>query len=218
MKFIDKTQEPESFTMWKEQANDDWQPIWDDLRNPEKPELHDALLAEQGYICCYCNDRIGKPSPKSHIEHIKPRSHFESDRLDYRNLVSSCQGKDEKHLPIHCGPAKDDWPDATAFNAGLMISPLDVNCETTFSFTATGEIRPADGMRNEAASETIKHLGLNVRKLQASRNAAIEGILEGIESETIDSLQRLIAGFSSKDEAGRLQPFCSAIIYILKSF
>jgi uncharacterized protein (TIGR02646 family) len=216
VKFIEKNQEPVSFTIWKKQANNEWKPTWDTFQSPEKPELHDALLAEQGNICCYCNDRIGKPSPKSHIEHIKPRSQFEADRLNYRNLVASCQGEDEQRLPIHCGQAKADWPDMTAFNAGLMISPLDEHCEDAFRFTAIGEIRPADGLLNAAARETIKRLHLDVKKLEASRRQAIEGVLEGIEAETVDSLQKQIASYSQKNEDGNFLRFCSAIIYILK--
>ena len=218
MKFIEKSQEPASFTIWKEQANDDWKPTWDNLGNPEKTHLHEALLSEQGYICCYCNERIGRPQPKSHIEHIKPRSHFENDMLEYKNLVSSCQGEDENRLPIHCGQAKADWPDVDAFNAGLMISPLDEQCEVAFRFTVIGEIRPAEGLLDAAARETIKRLCLDVRKLEASRRLAIEGALEGIEAETVDSLQQQIASYSQKNEDGKFLPFCSAIIYILKQY
>ena len=60
MKYIQKGEEPTSFTDWKSKANQDWQPTWDVLRASEKRDLHNALLKEQGYICCYCEMRIGK--------------------------------------------------------------------------------------------------------------------------------------------------------------
>jgi hypothetical protein len=34
MRFIQKNSEPASFTHWKQQANADWQPSFDDLRKP----------------------------------------------------------------------------------------------------------------------------------------------------------------------------------------
>ena len=219
MKWIEKGKEPASFKEWKDKANEEWTPTYETLSNPEKSQLHEALLEDQGYICCYCNDRIGKPAPKSHIEHIKPRSHFPAEALNFTNLVSSCQGENERRSPIHCGSAKADWPNEAAFSVGLMISPLDKKCESEFSFTGLGEIRPSDiGIRNAAATETIKRLGLDVSKLNAARRLAIDGILEGIEAETDESIQRLIVRFSDKDDEGRFTPFCSAVVYTLKKY
>lgn len=68
MKYIQKRQEPASFTEWKSKASEDWQPTWEILRSSEKRDLHDALLREQGYICCYCEMRITQQN--SHIEHL----------------------------------------------------------------------------------------------------------------------------------------------------
>lgn len=54
MKYIRKGKEPEEFTNWKNLENDDWKPNWDDnFQAPEKPIVHESLLREQGYICCY---------------------------------------------------------------------------------------------------------------------------------------------------------------------
>ncbi|NEP57985.1 MAG: hypothetical protein F6K31_13335 [Symploca sp. SIO2G7] len=50
MRWIEKSQEPESFTRWKAQANEDWQPRFDNLRSQEKRDLYAALLQEQGYL------------------------------------------------------------------------------------------------------------------------------------------------------------------------
>ena len=47
------------------------------LQNPEKRELHEALIQEQGDICCYCGMRITRES--SHIEHLKPQSSTDLD-------------------------------------------------------------------------------------------------------------------------------------------
>ena len=58
MRYIQKSQEPSSFAQWKALANEDWQPTWENLQNPEKNLLKEALLSEQYYVCCYCCGRI----------------------------------------------------------------------------------------------------------------------------------------------------------------
>lgn len=54
MKHIVKAEEPEELVNWKALANEDWQPTYDDLRGTEKRAVKNSLMAEQGYICCYC--------------------------------------------------------------------------------------------------------------------------------------------------------------------
>ncbi|MDM8565414.1 hypothetical protein QUF74_07150 [Candidatus Halobeggiatoa sp. HSG11] len=54
MKYINKGKEPIEFAEWKGLANENWQPSYDDLQNPEKTIVRTALMEEQGYICCYC--------------------------------------------------------------------------------------------------------------------------------------------------------------------
>jgi hypothetical protein len=39
MKYIQKQNEPQEFTDWKNQANENWQPIWDTLRSQVKQRL-----------------------------------------------------------------------------------------------------------------------------------------------------------------------------------
>ncbi len=73
MKHIKKNQEPEKFTNWKALENDDWKPSWDDnFQTPEKPVVHDALLKEQGYICCYCGMRITRTATTEKSNNASP--------------------------------------------------------------------------------------------------------------------------------------------------
>ena len=69
MKYIIKSTEPQSIIDWKNLANDDWQPSWDNLMNPQKGTLRESLVEEQGYICCYCQQRIDT-STRTEIEQI----------------------------------------------------------------------------------------------------------------------------------------------------
>ncbi len=92
MKFIKKEPEPAFLTSWKEGDHEDWVPSWGALDGTdEKKDLKDALMNEQGYICCYCNIRISREN--SHIEHFSPKNQetgFPDDALNYQNLLASC--------------------------------------------------------------------------------------------------------------------------------
>lgn len=111
MKYIKKGQAPQTFTDWKSQENENWQPNWDNLRGKEKSAVYDTLLKEQGYICCYCGRRISRET--SHIEHLKPRTNYPDLAIEYVNLLASCQGESEQPppIPLHCGHKKKDWYD-----------------------------------------------------------------------------------------------------------
>lgn len=116
MKFIIKGNEPKEFKDWKDLANEDWQPTYDILSNPEKNAVKKSLMAEQGYICCYCERRL--EDNDSHIEHLKPQSNPAVDPLDYGNMLCSCQDQIKKGEPRHCGNLKDDW-----YDEEMLISP-----------------------------------------------------------------------------------------------
>lgn len=212
MKYIKKREEPESFTAWKKLANEDWKPSWDNFSKPQKIDVHDSLLQEQGYICCYCGRLIS--SKTSHIEHLKPRKNYPQLTLDYTNILASCQRERQPKEPLHCGSNKDDW-----YDDRLMISPLDINCAEFFIYTEDGQNLPTEIIdKKVAANTTINKLALNIDKLQKMRSGAIEGILEGFEDLTDDEREMLLQRFCQPDEIGHNQEFCAAISYILKQY
>lgn len=215
MRYIQKGREPVSFTKWKLQEIENRQPNWADFRKPEKPIVNDALLKEQGYICCYCESRISKGN--SHIEHLQPKnkSKYPDLMFEYGNLMASCQGESEypPPKPLHCGHHKDDW-----YDKHLLVSPLDPTCVHYFRYSEAGEILPTrDLSKTTAASTTIKKLGLNIDKLRRLRESAIEGVLDDEFDELTETEKRkLIRFFDQPDENGQYQEFCSAVIYVLK--
>ena len=186
MRYIKKQQAPPNFTEWKDKADENWQPFWNsqatNFRNPEKKSVHESLLKEQGYICCYCQRRIDLNN--SHIEHFKPKDEKYHPKLslEYNNFLASCQKEkitvedsEEKireyaESPVHCGHAKGNW-----YDEKLTVSPLIQNCADYFRYTEAGEILPSeDPDKNEAAKVTIEKLGLD--KLKDKRLAVIEGL------------------------------------------
>lgn len=214
MRYIKKSEEPESFAAWKGLANEEWTPSWEGLSNPQKTDVHNALLQEQGLICCYCGMRITKES--SHIEHLKPRTTYPELALEYYNLLASCQGESEElpPEPVHCGHKKGKW-----YDQHLMVSPLEANCINFFKYNGDGEILPTeDSDKQDAAETTISKLGINIPKLTAMRREAIDGVLLAIDGLTDEEIQQLAQGYAQPDADGRYTPFCDAIGYILNQY
>ncbi|WP_434683511.1 retron system putative HNH endonuclease [Pseudanabaena minima] len=225
MRYIKKGQEPQSFTDWKSQENDNWKPTYSDLRGQIKSDVHDALLKEQGYTCCYCGMKINIDI--SHIEHLHPQNEQDPEQpknlalaIDFSNLLASC-GFSEKykisdpeqkyetalHCLQHCGCKRGNNP--------LSVSPLQVDCSDFFRYTGSGEIRPAeDPDKKKAASETIQTLNLNYDNLVAMREEAIDQAVQGLEELTVEDLEILIQSYEQPNR----QAFSFAITYILKQF
>lgn len=223
MRYIKKGQEPQSFANWKALENDDWKPTYSTLRGQIKADVHEALLKEQGYTCCYCGMSI--TSDISHIEHLQPQNEKDSDlsknlslAIDFSNLLASCGFSDKSkmsapeyekalHCLQHCGCKRG--------NKSLAVSPLQVDCADFFRYTGFGEIRPAeDPDKHQAASETIQTLNLNYDNLVAMREEAIDQALQGLEELKAEDLEILIKSYEQPNQ----QAFSFAIAYILKQF
>ncbi|MEH2400614.1 retron system putative HNH endonuclease [Nostoc sp.] len=212
MKYINKSEEPENFTDWKELANEDWKPSWNNFSKPQTTDVHNSLLKEQGFICCYCGRQIN--TDNSHFEHLKPRTTYPQLALDYTNILASCQKDTVRKEPLHCGKIKDKW-----YDKNLMISPLDVNCAEFFRYTEDGQILSTELPEKKVAADiTIDKLGLNIDKLKKMRSKAIEGILEGFEELTDGERQKLLHGFCQPNINGHYEEFCAAIIYLLNNY
>jgi len=203
MKCIIKQNEPQSFIDWKALENEDWRPCFDNLANPEKKRLKEALLVEQGYICCYCNRQISDED--GHIEHFKPQSDYQELALDYNNLHVSCLKEQSKSTPKHCGVAKGNW-----FEEGVTLSPLDTSCEQKFRYTDDGHISPLnDPDRNTQIF--INRLNLDDAILIQKRKEAIAGWLDDdlIQASNAE-LQRNITALETMNK-GEYTPFVIAI-------
>ena len=184
MKRISKGPEPRAFSDWKK--NDKMmqrgRPNWNRVEKTVRDNVHKSLAREQGFICCYCEAGISVDD--SHVEHFRPRSEFPHLQLCYDNLHCSCQRKTVKGVPSHCGHRKASW-----FDEDLLVSPLALECEERFKFTAYGEILPQQG-NDEGAKTTIRRLGLDLPKLRALRAAAIDELYELSEDEILRLLNR----------------------------
>ena len=209
MKKITKQNPPQSFVSWRDEGDVYWTPRYDDLAGAPKNHLHDSLLQEQGFICCYCG--VGINRDNSHIEHLVPQKMNSALALDYNNLLASCLRRTIKNQPRHCAVLKDNWYDPL-----LMVSPLYDDCEHRFRFDAFGVIT-AKNDADKGAHETIRRLGLNIDKLVAFRRKAIEGYLEILASMSSADIRTLISSLDHINANGSFIPFCFAIEQVLRT-
>jgi uncharacterized protein (TIGR02646 family) len=207
MKHIIKQSEPIKFSEWKSLANDEWQPTYSNLRGDEKRAVHISLMEEQGYICCYCENRLIEMD--SHIEHFRPQHDPMVDALDYGNIICSCQDRIKKGDPRHCGNLKNKW-----FDDKLLISPLEEGCENRFLFNGDGTITPTDPY-DKAAITTIKKLGLDLPLMNQSRNQAIELFLD--EDLTKEEFDKFVYDYLQKDNQGMFGEFWTTIKQLFES-
>jgi len=170
MKRVIKGAEPASFTDWKGSANDNWSPTYPTLQNPQKRELLEALLLEQGSFCCYCGRDIDTST--SHIEHFRPQENFEAFALDYQNLHASCLRETKPGNPLHCGHRKGSW-----FDEMRHISPMAEDCELRFRYLRTGEVQPA-ATEDLPAATTIEVLALNIPYLNNRRQNTLSRLFD----------------------------------------
>jgi uncharacterized protein (TIGR02646 family) len=210
MKYIQKGKEPQILSNWKVRQKPTPNYHYEYFLNPERAAVHISLLSEQGYICCYCCQRVDKTN--SHIEHLDPQSKTDAElSVDYTNMLASC-GRDTNkpgyRWPEYCGNKKGD--------RAIGVSPLQSNCEDFFSYSSNGEILPtANNLAyQQDAQRTIEVLGLNHSDLTKGRIQALQA-LEGITQEDAELLAQVCQQMNGE---GRYQPFCNAVLYFLKNY
>jgi uncharacterized protein (TIGR02646 family) len=185
MKRVIKGTEPASFIQWKALESDEWKPSYSILRNPEKRVLHESLLREQGFVCCYCGNKIALDT--SHIEHFRPQNPFAHLDLEFTNLHASCQGETEEPKPAHCGHNKGN-----RFSEHSHISPLEEDCERQFRYTLIGEIESA--CADTSAKNMIDLLALDISFLNNRRKEKLGGIFDDdfLADFSVEELEAII--------------------------
>ena len=195
MKFIEKGKEPAAWKEYSETPGVDFDAI---------PELKEALLQEQGYICCYCMSGIKESNMK--VEHYKARSVYTDLKMEYSNLFAACKGNfcSDKH----CDTKKQ--------NTELTIHPADSksNCEKILGYKLNGQLTyPA-----EYETDIEITLNLNNSVLTSNRKEAIYTVALALKKLGYKKpiIERQISKFSSKNDAGRFTPYCNAVLWLLR--
>ena len=149
MRQIIKNCEPGHFSKWKSdfKALNGRDATYEDLKGTDEYfRLKKSLIEEQGFICCYCEKRIGQKRDLSDcdIEYFMPRhpdtrilSTKECElctnaQMEYSNLFASCKGEFADSAD-HCNHKKDNW-----FDFKSCISPCDSKINGLFGFKLKG--------------------------------------------------------------------------------
>ena len=184
MKRIVKSPEPEDFREWKEKwRSNELEPGWGEFdTKPIKQAVKQALLKEQGYICCFCEINVSMDN--GHIAHLRDQAGHPKLALEYDNLFYSCT-EQPKTEPQTSGHAQK--------NAILPISPLADDCESRFLYTMNGKIHPKSDADKDAA-ETVRILNLNAKRLAQSREQAFLEVFNERHERKPDEFQKWIDG------------------------
>jgi len=180
MKRIIKNTEPATFTSWK--ASHPGATYKNDLCNINdasalvvKASLKQSLLAEQKFLCCYCECRI--TDANSHIEHFRPKdpTMFPNLQLEYSNLFASCTKEPTGTIDEHCGHKKGN------FFSSDLVSPLEPDCSNHFSYMMDGTISGTD----QRGQVTVQKLHLDSALLNGQRKSVIDDFLD-VDDELLD--------------------------------
>lgn len=192
---ITKTQEPKE---WTEKIKTPGFKEYSSI-----PELRDALLNDQGYICAYCMNRIGKNNSK--IEHIKSQSEYSELQFEYSNMVICCKGKTNNEA--HCDTSKGD--------EDISFDIFSDSFFNTISYKSSdGEILSTNTVYNK---EINKILNLNHKTIKINRFSVLDGLIKSISKKknwTKKGVINQLTYWSNKDN--KYQPYCGIVIWYLK--
>jgi uncharacterized protein (TIGR02646 family) len=174
-----------------------------------KDELRRALLAEQGYVCCYCMRRIDETSTR--IEHRLPRANHSDEALNYRNMLAACPGGEGLDDELqHCDVHKKSHE--------ISIDPVSQDVEQLLHYTSGGAIGAGDERFHKDVDVT---LNLNLHWLKEARREALEGFLAGFRRRhakewSRDVIERELRKWTEIPAQGRVEPHAGIVVSYLR--
>ncbi len=207
MKYIKKSSPPSELISYRNSAGASYDNLV--VNHHDIYEITRLSLAEeQGYICCYCGQRI-TGFEGTQIEHIFPKgtAAYGTMQLDYEtNLIACCDGgkyerKIDPSIPVddlHCDTKKSNNP--------IPVTPLNPLCEEKFLFNIDGDIL---GVGADAEA-TIEILNLKSPILKNMRKAAIDYYSQFPPTDWNEELEKL----KQRNSSNQFTKFC----FVLKSY
>lgn len=177
---------------------------------PVKAAIRTSLLAEQGYLCAYCMQRID--SNRMRVEHWRSQASHPELQLDYANMLGCCDGNSSQGHPAHtCDTRKGNTP--------IKFNPANAphHARLAISYLANGRIKSSDG--DWEANLNIE-LNLNSPRLVNNRKEVVKGVISVLSSRdgnrTIAEIQRLYDSYRIVDRNGKLKEFLGVVEYYLR--
>jgi uncharacterized protein (TIGR02646 family) len=204
MRTILKGREPASLTEYRSAPGADY----DGYR--DKDALRICLVAEQRGLCCYCLSRIRTESGSMKIEHWHSQAYYETEQLDYANLLGACMGNEGKaSRDQHCDTRKGE-----RYLSRNPADPMD-RVEDIVRFPADGTIVSNDPIFD---SEINDVLNLNLAFLKNNRKAVLSAFQSRLGHGRLqrNELEKMLQQWNGESDTGSLQPFCQVVVYWLR--
>lgn len=208
MRQIRKGAEPPNLTAYRQMPGCNYE----DYR--EKEELRNALVAEQGGICCYCMGRIESVWGSMKIEHWRSQAGYPAEQLNYNNFLGGCVGGEG--MPVHLQHC-----DTSKGNADLEWNPANPahRIETRITYALDGTIHAHDVGFDQQLNEV---LNLNLPHLKNNRKGVLTGLLEWWKAEknrlhappTKERIEREIE--YRTNGRGNFLPYCQVAVWWLR--
>jgi uncharacterized protein (TIGR02646 family) len=210
VRHIRKGPEPQSLLKYRQGAG----ATYDDLPQGAKDEIREQLAREQGFICCYCMQRITPEPFGMKIEHWAPQgdpatSHLQ---LSWKNLLGACYGNQgQPPRAQHCDTRKGD--------THLTVNPTDERCEQLVRFLADGTVESGVPAVN---ADLQQSLNLNYALLKNNRKVVLDAFLQAMRRKfpnltwSDSSMERELMELQQANSEGQLRPYCQVPIYWLK--
>ncbi len=178
-------------------------------------DARQALLAEQGHLCCFCMKRIVKEAMK--IAHWAPQSAHDDKTMQWHNVMGACMGGDRQRGAIkHCDTHQGATP--------IKVNPVDqeLRCEQLIQYLANGEIQSHDPDINKDLNET---LNLNTEVHKPKRKQVFDILKSSLDKQVVkgnywpdDLLERELERWRRRDKAGMFKEYCQVAIYFLEKW
>jgi uncharacterized protein (TIGR02646 family) len=210
VRHIRKGHEPQSLLKYRLQTG----ATYDGLPQEAKDAIREQLAREQGFLCCYCMQRITPEPFGMKIEHWAPQGDpaTRHRQLDWKNLLGACKGNEgQPWRAQHCDTRKADTP--------VSVNPTEERCEQLVRFLGDGTAESGDPIVD---NELNQNLNLNQAQLRNNRKAVLGAFLEAMERKHSGftwppgALEREMAVLQQPNPAGMLQPYCQVPLYWLK--
>jgi uncharacterized protein (TIGR02646 family) len=204
VRLIQKRPEPPALTEYRLQPD----AVWDGGSFTEvKQAIREALVKEQGALCCYCMRRIRAAAEAMGVEHWAPRDRG-TRQLDWRNLLGVCYGD-------RYGSPRTQHCDRSKGSKEITIDPQNRAHMAKLRFPDSGRIECDDASLRRDIDEV---LNLNTRNLVNQRKSAIGEFQRWVARKAgreVDSgrLRRELEKLDAT--SGELPPFAAALRYWL---
>jgi uncharacterized protein (TIGR02646 family) len=179
-----------------------------------KDEIRERLAREQGFLCCYCMQRIRAELDAMKIEHWESQTNpaTRHRQLEWKNLLGACHGKEgSPWRDQHCDTRRGDTP--------ITVNPTEARCEQLVRFLPDGTIASDDPAVQTDLDQT---LNLNHATLRNNRKSILDSLRQAMERKypgatwSKEAMERELAALQQPDSGGALRPYCQVSIYWLK--